>query len=37
MAELTDLTVIQALTALQSGTCSSQELTHACLARIDAL
>ena len=37
MAELTDFTVTQALAALQSGKCSSQELTQAYLSRIDAL
>lgn len=37
MSELTDLTIRQALDALQQGDISSRDLTQACLARIDQL
>ena len=37
MPELTDLSVRQAVAALQGGEISSQDLTRACLARIDRL
>jgi aspartyl-tRNA(Asn)/glutamyl-tRNA(Gln) amidotransferase subunit A len=37
MAELTDLTLLEAASALRAGDVSSTELTHACLDRIQSL
>jgi aspartyl-tRNA(Asn)/glutamyl-tRNA(Gln) amidotransferase subunit A len=37
MSELTDFSLMEMLAALRSGTCSSLELTQACLERIERL